>query len=176
MWTAAELFEFYARSPNIGRNRVRWQRRVPFAGRPGIYYFLAGRDQPLSPEEMAAITRLSHYPEVVLLRLNTTYVVYIGNRGVANASFFIPIRQQGMSEFRWISHTHPLEQESTEQGIARGPTNQDFETLKRLKRMWGQQESTVIVCRRGRVEEVVEFQPEPERLDPFADLWTPSTD
>jgi hypothetical protein len=175
MWTAEQLFDFYAVSPHAGRNRVHWQRHVPFAGQPGHYYFFAGLDRPLSAVHMAGITRRSHYPEVVLLLLNTTYVVYIGNRGVANAVFFIPPRSPDMSVFRWISHTHPLEMESSEQGIARGPTNQDFDTLKRLHRTWGQEESTVIVCRRGHVEREVLFHPEPEPVDPFH-VWTPSLD
>ena len=50
-------------------------------------------------------------------------------------------------------------------GVARGPTGADFEALEQLhQRGWGQNGSIVIVCRGGRVIEVVPFRRESPAL------------
>jgi hypothetical protein len=175
--TDRDIFESYVNNPRVGQRLVQWQPRMPFAGRCGHYYFIRPCRRAPTNDDLARITRNSHNAEATLTRINDTYIVHIGNRGVATASLMIPSRQDGIEEFQWIAHTHPLEQEDAYQRIARGPTAADRETLRILSSRWGQTESLVIVCRRGRVETCVPFRVEPsETAGTGGRLWTPSRD
>lgn len=158
--TVDEIFVSYV--SRYGQDRVHRQTRTPFRGQPGHHYFVGGR---VPNEHLAQITYRSRNAEAALIKMNDAYIVSIGNVGVANARIAVPpqaARQQGLEEYRWIAHTHPLEQENEYQGVARGPTGTDFEALERIHgRGWRQEESEVVVCRGGRVIEVVTFRHEP---------------
>lgn len=177
-WTPEEIFAFYANDREVGPDRVHWQRSIPFPGRPGHFYFLSRRPRPPSHRDLARITAHSGHPEVVLMRINSTYVVSIGNRGVANATVRIPPRLDGIDSFTLLAHTHPLEMENKYEGVARGPTNADFTMIGILSNRWDQTDSTVVVCRGGHVERVVSYRPEPDEAGrrPDGRLWTPSSD
>ena len=161
--TVNDIFESYVIL--YGEDHVHQQVDTPFRGQPGHYYFVGRR---VSNEHLAQISFRSRHAEAALIKMNDAYIVSIGNTGVATATIVVPAqaaRQQGIEEYRWIAHTHPLEQESADQGVARGPTGADFEALEQLHhRGWGQNESVVIVCRGGRVIEVVPFRREPPAL------------
>ena len=161
--TVNDIFESYLSS--YGDDRVHRQADSPFRGHPGHFYFVGRR---VSNEHLAQISFRSHHAEAALIKMNDAYIVSIGNTGVATATIVVPAqaaRQRGIEEYRWIVHTHPLEQESADQGVARGPTGADFEALEQLQRRgWGQSESVVIVCRGGRVIDVVPFRREPPAL------------
>ena len=161
--TVNDIFESYVSS--YGDDHVHRQAGTPFRGLPGHFYFV---DRRVSNEHLAQISFRSRHAEAALIKMNDAYIVSIGNTGVATATIVVPAqvaRQQGIEEYRWIAHTHPLEQESADQGVARGPTGADFEALEQLhRRGWGQSESVVIVCRGGRVIKVVLFTREPPAL------------
>ena len=162
--TVNDIFESYLSS--YGEDRVHRQARTPFRGYPGHHYFVGRR---VSNEHLARISFRSQHAEAALVKMNDAYIVSIGNTGVATALIVVPpqaARQQGIEEYRWIAHTHPLDQESADQGVARGPTGVDYEALEQLhRRGWGQSESVVIVCRGGRVIEVIPFRREPPALN-----------
>lgn len=168
--TLNEIYESYVSS--YGDDHVHRQAGTPFRGLPGHHYFVCNEQhvcRRVSNEHLAQISLRSRHAEAALIKMNDAYIVSIGNTGVATATIVVPAqaaRQQGIEEYRWIAHTHPLEQESADQGVARGPTGADFEALEQLHhRGWGQNESVVIVCRGGRVIEVVPFRREPPALN-----------
>jgi len=146
---------------------------LSFVGQPGHYYFVP---RALSNPELARLTCRSGHAEVTLTRVNDAHIIHIGNRGVATGTFSIPERRDGIELFQWIPHTHPLEQENEYQMIAHGPTQQDRAALRLLFQQWRQTESTVVVCRGGRVAKVAPFQLEPGDI-PLRSLgrpiWTP---
>ncbi|VAW63163.1 hypothetical protein MNBD_GAMMA11-783 [hydrothermal vent metagenome] len=154
--TVDEIFESYVHRYSQGC--VHRQSNTPFAGRPGHHYFVNGR---VSNEHLAQITSRSSDAEAVLIKMNDACIVSIGNTGVATAQITVPPQDQGIEEYRWIAHTHPLEQENRYQGVARGPTTHDYAALNQLDaRGWRQNESLVIVCRSARVVDVVRFESE----------------
>lgn len=171
-WTNEEIFESYVNA--FGARRVHWQRRIPFSGQVGHYYFLRRRT-PASFEEMARITRLSSNAEVTLTRINSAYIIHIGNPRIATAVLSVPYVQEGIEEFQWIAHTHPLEQENEYQMIARGPTDADRLALTIVAERWNQNESTVIVCQGGRVINTVVFRVETNEVLPGGEIWTPDS-
>ena len=151
--TIEEIFAAYV--AEYGQRRVRRSGAVTFVGQPGHYYFVP---RALNNRELARLTSRSGSAEVTLTRVNSAHIVHIGNRGVATATLTVPRRGDGIEEFRWIAHTHPLEQEDNYQMIARGPTAQDRLVLRRVYEQWEQTESTVVVCRGGGIERVVQFR------------------
>ncbi len=161
--TVNDIFESYV--SRYGDDRVHRQADTPFRGHPGHHYFVGRR---VRNEHLAQISFRSRHAEAALIKMNDAYIVSIGNTGVATAIIAVPAqaaRQQGIEEYRWIAHTHPLDQESADQGVARGPTGADFEALEQLhRRGWGQSESVVVICRGGRVIEVVPFRRQPPAL------------
>ena len=157
-----DIFESYI--ARYGQDHVHQQPRTPFSGRAGHHYFVNRR---VSNEHLARITSLSGNAEATLLRMNDAYIVSIGNTGVATATIAVPPRNQGIDIYLWIAHTHPLEQEDRYQRIARGPTDSDHIALSQINRRgWEQNESLIIVCRGGRIVEIVNF----ERDRPLHDL------
>lgn len=157
-WSNEDIFEGYVGV--YGEDRIHWQRAIPFSGRVGHYYFFRRRRRRISFEDMARITRLSNNAEVTQIRINSAYIIHIGNVAVATATLTVPARQDGIEEYEWIAHTHPLEQENDYQMIARGPTPADRLALTIVSERWGQNESTVLVCRGGWVEREVTFRPD----------------
>ena len=130
--TVNVIFESYV--SRYGDDHVHRQAGTPFRGHPGHHYFV---DRRVSNEHLAQISFRSRHAEAALIKMNDAYIVSIGNTGVATATIVVPAqaaRQQGIEEYRWIAHTHPLEQESADQGVARGPTGTDFEALEQLHR------------------------------------------
>lgn len=176
MLTAEELFEGYQNSDRVGPNRVHWQDRVPFSGHSGHYYFLRGLTSDVTPAHLAAITSMSGNAEVTLFRINRTYIIYVGNRGIASATFFTPRRQPGITSFRWLYHTHPQEMESAYDRAISNASDDDRAALERFYRTWGQSKSHVVVCRGGEVEEVNEFEIEDTSREPDGSLWSPTLD
>lgn len=168
--TNQELFEsFEAQFPDRVHRRGS---QAPFSGTPGHHYFL-----PHSPasEQLAQITSRSRNAEASLVVINGhTRVVSIGNPGVATATLILPARSSAITSYEWIAHTHPLEQENAYQGVARGPTPADYAALNEVARRFGDSSSRVIVCRRGRVVDEVEFQSEPQSRSRPGRIWTPS--
>jgi hypothetical protein len=159
--TTDELFATYV--ARFGEERVHRAGIPHFAGRPGHHYFVGRR--PTNVE----LARMSHHSgpaEVSLIRINRTFIVNVGNRGIPNAALFMPERVDGVESFEWIAHTHPLEMENAYHSVAHGGTREDREALERVHRRWGQIESTVVVCRAGRLVRAVPFRPDPpERPD-----------
>lgn len=151
-----ELYTIYAL--RFGVDHVHRVGIPHFAGRPGHHYFVGRRP---SNVELARMSQHSGNAEVQLVRINQTHIVNVGNRGTANVALFVPPPQDGIESFEWIAHTHPLEMENVYESVAFGGTNEDFQGLGRVHRMWGQHESTVVVCRHGRVVRVVTIRPEP---------------
>jgi hypothetical protein len=158
--TVDEIFESYVN--RYGQDRVHRQARTPFRGQPGHHYFVGRR---VSNEHLAQISDRSRHAEAALVQMNDAYIVSIGNVGIANAPIAIPpraARRQGLEEFRWIAHTHPLEQENRYQSVARGATGADYDALEEIyRRGWGEEQSEVIICRGGRIIEVKPFWREP---------------
>jgi len=154
--TVNEIFGSYVN--RYGQDHVHEQSDIPFSGRPGHHYFVNRR---VSNEHLAQITYRSRNAETALIRMNDAYIVSIGNIGVATAQISVPARHRDIDVYRWISHTHPLDQESRHQRIVRGPTRHDYIALDQIhRRGWGQNDSIVVVCRRGRVVRVVRFERE----------------
>jgi len=172
-WSNEQVFESYVNA--IGVSRVHWQRRVPFSGQVGHYYFFRRRRTPISFEDMARITRLSGNAEVVLTRINSVFIIYIGNRSIATATLTVPVPQEGIEEFQWIAHTHPLERESEYESVPRGADDADRRALRIVAQRWHQNESTVIVCRDGRVIAAVPFRAETDEVMPGGRIWTPDS-
>lgn len=158
-----EIIEAYRQ-----RASVHVESRLSFHGMPGHYYVV-----PRAPTDtqMAQITQRCGNAEVTYMRINDAHLLYVGARGFATATFLIPSRGEGIEEFHWVVHTHPLDQANQDQAIAEGPTNRDFEALDQVNRSWGQSESRVIVCRRGRIIRVVSFRV--ERQTSLSDVRTP---
>jgi len=89
----------------------------------------------------------------------------------------VPPRDVGIERFEWLAHTHPLEMASDHASVSRGATAQDRIALERIHEVWGQTRSTVVVCRGGRVEQLVDFRIERDQRSPYGrdgELWTPS--
>jgi hypothetical protein len=174
-WTAEEIFEAYVGTLADGVNIIHWQTGVPFVGQFGHHYFLRHRHRALRSIELAKISAHSGNAEAALCRVNNTYIVTIGAHREAVATMQIPSRQEGIEEFEWIAHTHPLEQENREIRVPRGSSRQDYDALGRAFHLWGQSESVVIVCRGGRVVEEVLFRFVPEVDTRPGHLWTPDS-
>lgn len=173
--STTELMEAIGASERF-RDRVHLVRSVPFSGRSGHMYFYARRG-PVSPVMLARITQQSGNAEVCLMRMDSTRVIYIGVRGFAVANVFVPPRDVGIERFEWLAHTHPLEMASDHASVSRGATAQDRIALERIHEVWGQTRSTVVVCRGGRVEQLVDFRIERDQRSPYGrdgELWTPS--
>ncbi|MCP4433600.1 MAG: hypothetical protein GY806_21690, partial [Gammaproteobacteria bacterium] len=108
--TVNDIFESYV--SRYGDDRVHRQAETPFRGHPGHHYFVGRR---VRNEHLAQISFRSRHAEAALIKMNDAYIVSIGNTGVATAIIAVPAqaaRQQGIEEYRWIAHTHPLDQES----------------------------------------------------------------
>jgi hypothetical protein len=173
-WTPDEIFEGYANHPRY-RGIVHWQQRVPFRGVPGHLYFLRRR-RPPGDADLAGVSHRSQNAEAALMRINDVYTIKLGSAGIAHASLHVPPRQDGIEEFELLAHTHPLELENAYERIARGPSRGDWSALESLSSRWGQRQSAIIVCRRGRVVASVPFRV--EDADPLAAgrLWAPDRD
>ena len=171
--TAQELYDGIGAAEEFS-GRIHWATGVPLAGTPGHLYFFRRR-LAINSAELAMTSHRSGGVEACLMRMDGTPIIYIGSRGIATATVFVPPTDIGIESFEWVAHTHPLEMESAEEGIARGPTGADRRALERIHERWGQTESTVVVCRRGRVVEEVTFRIERDlRLPPGTGrLWTP---
>ena len=151
-----EIFASYVTT--FGEDHVHKVGIPHFTGRPGHHYFV--RRRPTN-QDLARMSHHSRNAEVVLIRINHTFIVNVGNPGVANAALFMPQHQDGIESFEWIAHTHPLEQESVYDRVAHGGTSADYEAIARAHTRWGQAETTVVVCQRGRVVTEVIIRPEP---------------
>jgi len=174
-WNAAQLAEAYGNSPEL-HGRVHLVNHVPRSARPGHLYVLGGVRRQPTFEQLARLSQHSRHAEAALYQINGVYLIQMGPAGVAVVTVFIPRRQDGIESARWIAHTHPLEQENWQQGIAHGPTDADRLALGAMNRSWGQSESTLLVCRRGRIERTVEFTLEQDdAASAFSggQLWTP---
>jgi len=177
-WTTAEIFEGLSNAEAL-QGRVHWVQHLPFGGRPGHHYVLRRHRRAPTDAELARTSQQSHNAEVALTRVNDTYIVFVGNTHVATATLWIPRVQDGIESFRWLAHTHPLEQEDAGETVRHGPSPDDRRALSRVKDRWGQTESKVIVCRRGRVERVVPFGPEEDDAGGGrrgGRIWTPDPD
>lgn len=160
-FTVEEIFESY--QTQFQQERVHRQESLPFRGRPGHYYFVNRRP---TYEDLAQISFRSSHAEAALIKINDAYIVKIGNTGVANAAIRVPTQQDGIEDYQWIAHTHPLEQENHQQRVARGPTAADRIALREINsRGWDQTGSTVIICRGGRVVDTVTFHLSPPQTN-----------
>ncbi len=131
----------------------------------GGHYYVVTR-QP-SHVQLARITNNSGDREVNLMRINDTYMIYVG--AGATMTLFMPSLGGGIEEVVWIAHTHPLERETADAAIARGATPADWAVLRRIfEDRGGRTEVTsrVILCRDGAVEEVVPFTVRPRARRP----------
>ena len=156
-----ELFASYV--ARFGAERVHRVGIPHFTGHAGHHYFVGRRPTNV---DLARMSQLSGNAEVVLIRINRTHIVNVGNPGIANAALFMPPRQDGIESFEWIAHTHPLEMESVYEDVAYGGTSKDYEAIATVHAAWGQVETTVVVCRRGRVVRAVTIRPDtPEQPD-----------
>lgn len=171
--SAQELYDGIGASERFA-GRMHWASGVPFAGTPGHLYVFRTRRR-ITSANLAAITHRSGDVEVCLMRMDGVPMVYIGSRGIAVATVFVPPTGIGIDRFEWVAHTHPLEMESAEEGVARGATRADRDALEAIHSRWGQTESTVIVCRRGRVERETTFSIERDIRTPPGTrrLWAP---
>jgi hypothetical protein len=171
--TAQQLFEGIGGSERFS-GRIHWAAGTRFAGVPGhLYVYRHARH--IEPRHLAAISHASGDVEVCLMRFDGIPVIYVGARAMAVATVFVPDRSSGLETFEWVAHTHPLEMESAAEGVARGATPADRRALETIHDRWGQTESTVIVCRAGRVLRVVPFRIERDaRIAPGTGrLWHP---
>lgn len=169
-----ELMEGIGASERF-RDRVHLVRALPFSGQSGHLYFSA-LPGAISPAMLARITQQSGNAEVCLMRMDDTRVMYIGVRGFAVANVFVPPRDMGIERFEWLAHTHPLEMSNDHARVSEGPTAEDRIALERIHEIWGQTQSTVVVCRGGQVERLVEFRIERDQRSPYGSdgtLWTP---
>lgn len=166
----ARLGEIY------GEDHVHRVERPVFRGRPGHYYLL-----PRLPtdRELAQISARSRHAEAALLRINDGYFVKIGSVGIA--SMTLPgFRREAQTDdraitsFELVAHTHPLEHETRENRVPRGPSPEDWRAIEELYRRWGQRSSYVIICRGGRVLDTRTFTHTPDPLENAGRLWTPS--
>jgi hypothetical protein len=172
--TAAELFDGIGASDRFS-GRVHWVSGMPFAGTPGHLYFFRQR-RSVSSANLAAISHRSGDVEVCLMRMDGIPIIYIGSRGIAVATVFVPPTDIGIDTYEWVAHTHPLEMETPYEGVAEGPTRADRQALETIHERWGQTQSTVVVCRGGRVEREVTFSIERDGRTPphTGRLWTPT--
>jgi hypothetical protein len=172
--TAQELFDAIGRSARF-RGKVHWARSVPLTGTPLHLYFITGRRR-ITSAHLAATSQRSGNVEVCLMRMDGTAIVYIGGRGVAAATVFVPPADVGIERFEWVAHTHPQEMATREEGVSSGPTLADRAALEIIHDRWGQTQSTMIVCRRGRVVREVTFRIERDLRVPTGTgrLWAPS--
>jgi hypothetical protein len=118
--TAQELFDGIGASERFS-GRVHWASGVPFAGTPGHLY-LFRRRREISFADLAAIAQSCGNVEVCLMRMDGIPMIYVGSRSMAIATVFVPPRDIGIESFEWVAHTHPLEMETPEEGVAHGPT------------------------------------------------------
>lgn len=171
---AQELFDGIRASERFS-NSVHWASNVPFSGSPGHLYIFREQDRSISWADLAAITNRSGNIEVCLMRMDGIPMIYIGSRRIAIATVFVPPVDIGIESYEWVAHTHPLEMESSEEGVARGPTPEDRRALVMIHERWGQTESTVIICRGGSVERAVRFRIENDTRTPpgTGRLWRP---
>jgi len=172
--TAEELFEGIGASERFS-GRMHWATGVPFAGVSGHLYIFRRR-RSISSAELAAITHRSGDIEVCLMRMDGFPLIYIGSRAMAVATVFVPPVDVGIETYEWVAHTHPLEMETPYEGVALGPTRADRQALETIHERWGQTESTVIICRGGRVDREVTFGIERDMRTPpgTGRLWTPA--
>lgn len=148
--------ELYISMRHSMSGRVHRQARVPFSGLPSHHYFV---DHRVSNEHLAQITHQSHNAEVALVRINDAFVVTIGSPYMAGGTVIVPQRNQGITTYCWIAHTHPLEQASRYDRVIGGPTIDDRTVLDTIySRGFGQFESVIINCRAGSVVRVVRFE------------------
>lgn len=176
--TAREVFERLRETLRGRRDAilVHRSRRNVVRGRPGHYYWVPGEP---SDEEMARTSALSGNAEAALLKINDAFFIKIGNRGVAIMDIPNPPREQesddqAILDYRLINHTHPLEQETDENRVPRGPSQKDWEALEALSQNWGQTSSYIIICRGGRVVETRDFEVQPQAIAPDGRIWSPS--
>ena len=172
--TAQELFDGIGASERFA-GRVHWARTLPLAGTPGHLYFFR-RARAISSVDLAATSQSCGNVEVCLMRMDGTPILYVGSRGMAVATVFVPPTDAGIERFEWVAHTHPLEMATPEEGVAQGPTPADRTALETIHDRWGQTESTVVVCRGGRVVREVSFRIERDLRTPLGTgrLWTPA--
>ncbi len=173
--TAQELYDGIGASERFS-GRIHWATDVPFAGTPGHLYVFRRRRR-ITSAHLAAITHRSGDVEVCLMRMDGIPMIYIGSRGMAVATVFVPPTDIGIESYEWVAHTHPLEMETPYEGVAHGATPADRRALETIHERWGQTESTVIVCRRGRVEREAPFAIEYDGRTPAGTrrLWTPGS-
>jgi hypothetical protein len=169
--TTDEIIE-HCREPQNGGHRVERQGRAIFRGVPGHHYVVPARTFSRHILRVAPLlARITHnsrddrgrVPEVALVKVNSTYIVSIGIRGVAAMDVLVFPRNEAFREYRWIAHTHPLELENEYEHVLRNSSRRDDSALTRICDTWDQQSSWVVVCQGGRVMgDLVEF-----RMSPF---------
>lgn len=158
--------------------RVHLRRNLNIAGQPGHIYILRRRNRP-DNRALANITLRSANAEVTLSRINDTFLISIGNPQVATVTLFVPPQQEGIEDFEWIAHTHPLAQENVYQRVIRGPSEADRRALRLVHQRWGQTSSVVVVVdRNGNVASDTRFdlsadQPPNRRNRRGGGIWTP---
>jgi hypothetical protein len=155
-WTTDDLYEAYSNSEQF-EGRIHLRRNLHIRGISGHMYILTVTRQP-SYAVLAQISRNSGNAEVNLTRINDTFMINIGSVSMATATVFNPTIQDGIEEFRWIAHTHPLEQADSYEGVSWGATEADRVALRAIFQRWRQTESDVVVCRNGRVERTSTFR------------------
>ncbi len=150
--TVDELQEAF--EEKYGDDRVHRVTKVPFEGKPGHYYFL---EKLPTYEQLAQITLKSKHAEAALMVMNEAVIVRIGGENIARTLLTVPRRSPAIRKFRWVAHTHPLDQNNRHQMIARGATEADRKALAQVAREWGQESSDVILCKGGRVVRIAPF-------------------
>ncbi|MDX1980916.1 MAG: hypothetical protein SFV51_11645 [Bryobacteraceae bacterium] len=162
-----EIFAMY--QGLLGAGRVHWAEPLPFTGRPGHHYFVRDADrrrfrQPARRASIMARISARTGAEAGLMRINQTYIVFVGSRAAATIqpTFLARDTESGIEAFEWIAHTHPLQLRDRYQDIAHGATESDRRVLAAVYACWGQDRSEVIVTRGTHVVAINAFQLTPD--------------
>jgi hypothetical protein len=155
--TAEQIMQFYVTASG---HPVTQTNPASISGSPGHYYALTGA---ATDQQLIRATYAGSPPprEIVLLRVNDLYLVYVGGPGSANVHFppqqLPPPGNGQIEQFQWVAHTHPLDNRSRDASMAEGPTQADYNALCTAFQRFRQTESRVIVCQSGHLVAVVPF-------------------
>ena len=127
---------------------------VLFHGVSGHFYVVPR--EPTNPQ-LARLTPRCGNAEVSLTQLDSTYMIRVGDAGIARMALIVPQPGGSIDHFRWIAHTHPVDRRSRYYTVSRGATDEDREALARVFALWGQTQSRVVACAGGRVVNVDVF-------------------